>query len=115
MNRNSEISNAARDDRLDHWHGVVEQRLQILVGLASQYRKAIDGSKTQTKKKYFSKKFKDVSKEVLQLVGTMQSLEAQKRALQMPAEEVTVDTSFSAPTKYSVPTIQGAVDDAVIV
>lgn len=107
---------AMRSQRLDHWQGVIEQKLQVLVGEASHYRKQIDTAKTPYKKKYFSKKFKTVQKDVLQLVGTMQNLQAQQQAMTHPSVTgVSAEVNqVAAAMRNASTTISGEVEDATI-
>jgi hypothetical protein len=86
---NPEVMDIAKQ-RLAKWRGAVEQELQSLVQQASEIRRNIDTAKTNVKKQYYAKKFKKVTNEVLQMVATMQRLDAQGAELE---KETTRDTS----------------------
>lgn len=87
----------ASNTRLAQWRGAVEQELQHLITEASRYRKELDMAKTDVKRRYFKKKFTAVTQQVLQMVATMQRLDAHEKSInedQSPVEEA--DAAASA-------------------
>jgi hypothetical protein len=64
--------------RTEQWSKAIEAELQDLVVQASLLRKEISGAKTNTKKKYYEKKFAKVSAQVRQMVTALQQVEAKK-------------------------------------
>lgn len=89
-----EVMSLAKN-RLATWRGAVEQELQSLVQQASEIRRNIDTAKTSVKKKYYAKKFKKVTNEVLQMVATMQRLDAQGAELEKETTREATDDQLA--------------------
>lgn len=69
------------------WRGAVEQELQSLIMEASRIRKEIDSAKTSTKKKYFLKKFKSITTQVMQMLTALERVKAQQAEVQKAVEQ----------------------------
>lgn len=82
------------NSRLAQWRGAVEQELQHLITEASRYRKELDTAKTDVKRRYFKKKFTAVTQQVMQMVATLQRLDAHEKSInedQMPTENTNAE------------------------
>jgi seryl-tRNA synthetase len=80
-------------DRTALWRGAVEQELQSLIATASQIRKEVSTAKTATKKKYFSKKFKSITTQVMQMLTALERVKAQQSEVQKAIDEPATEVS----------------------
>lgn len=80
-----------RQQRMETWRVTIEQELQTLLNEAAEMRRTIIDAKTSTKKKYYNKKFKKISDQVVQLLTVQSQLP--------PREQPSVDTSTDIETE----------------
>lgn len=81
-----QLIDAVVAQRSDQWKAAVEAELQDLITEASIIRKEISTAKTNTKKKYFEKKFKKVNQEVRQMVAALHRIQQVAAATPLTAE-----------------------------
>lgn len=77
-------------DRLSTWEGAVELELQDLITQAAKIRQEMNASKTPTKRKYFDKKFKKVTSDVMQMITTLDRLKQHRASLNPSNDQPTV-------------------------
>lgn len=77
-------------DRLSTWEGAVEIELQDLITQAAKIRQEMNDSKTPTKRKYFDKKFKKITGEVMQMITTLDRLKQHRSSLNSADDQPTV-------------------------
>lgn len=82
-----------QDMRRAEMKAAVQQHLQSLLVVAGQLRQKINESKTDYKKKYYSKKMSKVNGEVMSMIAALQRFEAQHAAVHEPTPEYTVDNA----------------------
>jgi hypothetical protein len=75
--------------RISEWKGMVEQEIQKLMEEAAQLRKTINVSKTDTKKQFYTKKFKKISAETIKMVEALQTLTIQEETSLQHADTTT--------------------------
>lgn len=63
-----------KEERLELWRQSIDAELQDLITTAAAIRQEISTAKTETKRKYFSKKFKKISDQVVQLLAVQSQL-----------------------------------------
>lgn len=62
------------NNRIETWRLTIEQELQTLITQAADMRKTINEAHTNVKKKYYTKKFKKISEQVIQLLAVQSRL-----------------------------------------
>lgn len=68
-----DLSNV-KEERLEIWRQSIDAELQDLITTAAAIRQEITTAKTEVKRKYFSKKFKKISDQVMQLLAVQSQL-----------------------------------------
>lgn len=72
--------------RINMWRDTVEEQSRVLLKEAASVRESINTAKTATKRKFYTKRFKKITSELLKLLFTIEQLnktidEANKPAL----------------------------------
>ncbi len=107
-----QLSNASVDSltsyRSNQWQSALNGELQHLIEMASICRKAITTAKTETKKKYYSKKFKKIQAEVMQMLVVKQRVDAQQATLNAGSQNLAIhDVQIPLPETDASFSIQG--------
>jgi hypothetical protein len=84
------MKDAARLQRMETWRLTIEQELQSLINQAADMRKTINEATTSVKKKYYTKKFKKLSEQVIQLLAIQSQLPPREQP-----DSVSTDTTTS--------------------
>lgn len=92
------IKESARNQRMETWRLTIEQELQALITEAADVRKTINEAKTSVKKKYYTKKFKKISDQVIQLLAIQSQLPPREE----PSKVVEVEAEVVKPTETPV-------------
>lgn len=89
------MKDAARSQRMETWRLTIEQELQSLITQAADMRQTINAAQTSVKKKYYTKKFKKISEQVVQLLAIQSQLppREQSDSTVTDTEQSTVDQS----------------------
>jgi hypothetical protein len=74
MSNETEAKANMKTIRVSEWKAMIEQEIQRLLIEATELRKTINESKTSTKKQYYTKKFKKISIQTVELLTTLQSI-----------------------------------------
>ena len=74
------LRDSIRDQRMETWRQTIDQELQSLVNEAADMRKTINEAQTSVKKKYYTKKFKKISEQVIQLLAVQSQLPPRDQA-----------------------------------
>lgn len=91
LTRNQAID-AVVSNRTAQWENMINSELQSLITRAATIREEISSAKTQTKKRYFEKKFAKVSTEVRQMIVALQRVQSTATNQNVPQQDDTIVT-----------------------
>lgn len=91
------IKESAKKQRMETWRLTIEQELQSLITEAADVRKTINEAKTSVKKKYYTKKFKKISDQVIQLLAIQSQLPPREEPSTVVESEATVVEATETP------------------